>query len=444
MMQMKQLVFFFIPLGIAACLTTLTHLIIHSTLSKADHPEFVIASYAIGMSLLALLERPALMIRHMSAAIIRDNASFRAVSGVTWVYILAIFLFGAVISYTPVGSLFFEYIFRANSELIPEIILAFRFLMWVSVFSSIRCLYHGIIISQFQTKWLTIGMVIRIVGMFALAQWFVENDSINGGYVGAIIFATGMAIEMLVCYLEGRRLVARFPEQLPATTITTRASAFQFFRPLLFSSFIVVTVPPVLNGVLGQTTNVELSIASFAVASTLFQLVMSFFTYIHQMVINYHSTSTALVRKFQWIVAWIPGLLLIGISWTPFGPWLLGEVLGFGGRLLPAIVEVLRAFTGLAFLLPWIDYGNGFLIIWKQTKGFLFTQSSNAIAAIVTLISLLVLVPSWNGTIGALALTMGSLAELGVVGYLLSLERGKLTHKNAIGKDGEPSHKVLG
>jgi hypothetical protein len=444
MTQMRHLVFFFIPLGIAACLTTLTHLIIHSTLSKADHPEPVIASYAIGMSLLALLERPALMIRHMSAAVVRDNVSFRAVSGVMWLYVLAATLFGTIISYTPVGTLFFTYIFRANPEIIPEIILAFRFLMWVSVFSCIRCLYHGIIISQFQTKWLTIGMIIRIIGMFALAQWFVESGSIHGGYVGAVIFATGMAIEMLVCYLEGRRLVARFPEQLPATTITTRSSAFQFFRPLLFSSFIVVTVPPVLNGVLGQTTNVELSIASFAVASTLFQLVMSFFTYIHQMVINYYPTSPALVRKFQWIVAWIPGLLMIGISWTQFGPWLLGEVLGFGGRLLPAILEVLRAFTALAFLLPWIDYGNGFLIVWKQTKGFLFTQSSNAIAAIVTLISLMILVPNWNGTIGALALTLGSTAELGVIIYLLSLERNKLVMKNSTGKGGEPSHKVLG
>src|SRR5690625_2562110 len=47
-----QLSAFFIPLGISASLTSITHVIINGTLSRGDHAAFIIASYAVAMSLL--------------------------------------------------------------------------------------------------------------------------------------------------------------------------------------------------------------------------------------------------------------------------------------------------------------------------------------------------------------------------------------------------------
>jgi hypothetical protein len=436
MPTMKNLFAFFIPLGLAACLVTITHVIVHASLTNAHQPEVAIASYAIGMSLLMLFERPTVFIRNTSSALVRDKPSFRAVAGMTWIVITVIAVIGMLISYTPLGNVIFAVLFRADPVLVPEIVAGYRFFMWVSVFSAIRCLYHGVIISQMRTKWVTIGMIVRLIGMFTLSQWFVTQDAIYGGYVGAMIFATGMCIEMLVCYAEGRKLVKTLPDQSGHDGITTKRQAFQFYRPLMFSSAMVVFIFPATNALLGQTTNAELSIASFAVATSIFNLIMSFFTYIHQIVLNFYPKSPGLVRQFQQRIGFLPGVLLGLLCWSPAGSWLLQTGIGLDGPLLMATSNALIVFAGLAFILPWLDYGNGFLMLRRTTHVFVLSQGANAAAALIMLLTLIQLVPHWNGMIGPLALTMGFVAEFAVVSIVLYRQNSR----NIIGTTVTPNH----
>jgi len=416
---MGSLLRFFAPLGFAACLVSITHSIIHSTLTKADQPELAIAAYAIGASLFGLTERPAVLVRQTSSALVRDRASFRAMSGVTWILIAATVAFGAVVCYTPVGGLLFEQAYGTDPALVPQIIQGYQFFMWVSVFSALRCLYHGVIISQMRTKWVTIGMIVRLIGMIAIAHYFVRTDSVNGGWVGACLFAAGMMIEAGVCYWEGRSLTRKLPERLPDHEIATKRDVFGFYRPLLYSSFIVVIIAPAINALLGKTVNVELSIASFAVASSIFNLVMSVFTYIHQIVLNFYPTSPKLVFRFQRIVGFMPGLLMAAISFSPAGTFALADLMGLSGRLLSDTLAVLQAFTLLGLVLPWLDFGNGFLMLFRRTHVFMWSQAANTGFAVVVLVALVALLPGWNGVIGPLAMTAGSAAELAVVGFAL-------------------------
>ncbi|WP_199613661.1 multi antimicrobial extrusion protein MatE [Paenibacillus alkalitolerans] len=426
--SMLTLVLFFLPLGLASCLVTITHVIIHATLSQAQQPEAVIASYAIGMSLFILTERPAVLIRQTCSALVRDRVSFRAMSGVTYILIAACIAFGAIISYTPAGPLVFRQIFGVKPGAVGSVVEGYRFLMWVSVFSALRCLYHGVIISQMRTKWMTIGMVVRLAGMFALSQYFIRMEQVDSGAVGALIFAAGMMIEALVSFLEGRILVRKMPERIQSHGITKKKQVFGFYRPLLYSSFIAVTIHPAVNALLGKTSDIELAIASFAVASSIFNLVMSFFTYIHQIVLNFHASSPELVRRFQLIVGFVPGVLLIAIGWTPIGSYIFAELLGLSGRLLPATIDVLRSFLALAFVLPWLDFGNGLLMLRRRTNVFVWSQCANAGLAVSLLVILVALVPSWNGSIGAVAITGGFAGELAVVWTALYLQhRSKLT-----------------
>ncbi|MEH6996266.1 multi antimicrobial extrusion protein MatE, partial [Neobacillus drentensis] len=56
-LSMKSLFIFFIPLGLSASLVTISHIIINSTLVRADNSEFILAGYAIAMSLFVITER---------------------------------------------------------------------------------------------------------------------------------------------------------------------------------------------------------------------------------------------------------------------------------------------------------------------------------------------------------------------------------------------------
>jgi hypothetical protein len=420
---MSSMLRFFIPLGFAACLVSITHTIIHSTLAQASHPEVAIAAYAIGMSLFMLTERPAVLVRQTCSALVRDRVSFRAMSGVTWLLIAAFIVLGTLISYTPLGTFIFREMYGADEAILPSIVNGYQFFMWVSVFSAIRCLYHGVIITQMRTKWVTIGMIIRLIGMLALSQYFIQTGKVDSGAVGALIFAAGMCIEAAVCYAEGRTLVKRFPERIENHEISNKRHIFGFYKPLLYSSFIAVTIPPAINALLGQTVDIALSIASFAVAGSVFSVVMSVFTYIHQIVLNFYQTSPRLVFQFQRFVGFAPSLIMASICWSPAGDWVLSEIMGLSGRLLPATLAVMKAFVLLGIVLPWLDFGNGFLMLFRRTNVFIWSQTLNAVSAISLLVLLVVLVPEWNGVIGPLAMTAGFTGELVVVAYALYRQR---------------------
>jgi progressive ankylosis protein len=73
----KQLSAFFIPLGFAASLTSVTHVIINVTLTRADDAAFIIACYAVALSLFQVVERPIIVFRQTSSALVKDKQSFK-------------------------------------------------------------------------------------------------------------------------------------------------------------------------------------------------------------------------------------------------------------------------------------------------------------------------------------------------------------------------------
>lgn len=422
---MKRMMAFFLPLGVSASLITISHIIINSTLARAEHQEIVIASYAIAMSVLGITERPSMLLRQTCSALVRDKQSFRAMSSVAYYIFASFMLLGLTISYTPAGEWIFLYIFGVDPTLVGPIIDVYRVLMFVSLFSGIRCLYQGVIIIHFRTKWLTIGMAIRLAFMYLLSLYFIHAGLVTSGQIGAIIFLVGMAIEAAVSFFEGRNLVRRLPDKLPEHTVENKKHIFSFYRPMLYSSFIAVIIGPSINVMLGKTSNIELAIASFAIAASLTQLVSSFFSYIHQMVLNFYRLDSSAVNRFVGIVGFIPALLIGILGYTPIGPWFMEHVMGVNERLMLASLDALRVFMLMTLVFPWLDFANGIIMLRGQTKAMVWSQGANVALTLSVLIVLVALTPGWNGMIGAFAQSLGFLAELAVVIYVIRKTRLK-------------------
>ncbi|TVY08238.1 multi antimicrobial extrusion protein MatE [Paenibacillus cremeus] len=415
----RQLLAFFIPLGISASLVTISHVIINSTLARSAHPELIIASYALPMSIMGITERPAILLRQTCSALVRDRISFRAMSIVGAFVLGAIVLIGGFISYTPVGPWVFLHLFGADEKLIGPMVNVYRVLMTVSIFSGIRCIFHGVIIFNMRTKWLTIGMFIRLIGMYLLSLYFIHTG-VGSGVVGAIIFLTGMIIEAAVSLIEGRALIRKtIPEKKTGHTIESPKQIFQFYRPLLYSSVIAVIAGPAINAFLGKTTALELSIASFAIAGSLTQLVQSFFSYIHQIVLNFYRKDAASVLRFTFMLAFIPSILIAILAYTPVGPWFMANVMGVNERLMHASLSTLRVFMIMTFIFPWLDFGNGLIMLRGQTQIMVWSQAGNVCTTLITLVICASFAPGWNGMIGALAQSLGTAAEASVVLYVL-------------------------
>jgi hypothetical protein len=409
--SMKKLWSFFLPLGVSASLVTISHVIINSTLSRSADPERIISSYAVAMSLLAITERPAVLLRQTCSTLVRDKRSFHSTLAVAQLVFASIMLLGAIICYTPLGTFIFKNMFGVAEANVQEVIRVYQVLMFVSLFSGIRCFYQGVIIYQLRTKWLTIGMLIRLAGMYALSLYFIHTG-VTSGVVGAVIFLTGMMIEAAVSFSEGRLLVRKMPAKLENHAVENKRHVFSFYRPLLFSSFISVWIGPAINAVLGKTWDAQLAISSFAIAASLVMLLSSFFSYFHQIVINFYRIDQAAVRKFTLMLGFVPALLMGLIAFTPIGVFFLEYVIGVHGRLQAESIRVLQGFVLFAIVMPWLDVLNGLVFVRGQTKLIIGSQIANFSFTVTTLLVCIGLAPEWNGTIGAWSQSIGMTAEL--------------------------------
>ncbi len=414
---------FFVPLGLSASLVTFSHMIINGTLTRGNNAEIIIASYVVAMSLFGITERLGVLLRNACSALVRDKVSFHAMSTVSAYVVLGLMLAAASIAFTPIGKWIFSTFFGADQSMISEIISVYQVLIFVTFFSAIRCLFQGVIILNRQTKWLTIGMIIRLVVMYLLSLYFIETGNINAR-TGAIIFLSGMMVESLISFLEGRVLVKKMVDKDPTHSIRTKKQIFQFYHPLILSSLIIVMVGPVINSFLGKTNEIELAIASYAIALSITQLFLSFFTYTHQIVLTFHKDHPQKVQQFTFMIGFIPTLILAVFCFSPIGPFFIEHVLGANDRLVTSSLDCLYVFMLMTLAFPFIDYCNGLLMVKKQTKIMVYSQSTNLIFTFLVLLIISTVFPHWNGRIGAIAQSVGMLSELGILAFIL-FSRGK-------------------
>ncbi|MGZ9586048.1 multi antimicrobial extrusion protein MatE [Paenibacillus marinisediminis] len=430
---LKQIMAFFIPLGISASLVSLSHLIINSTLAHAPSPEITIAGYSIASSLFTITERPAVFLRQTCSALAEDRTAFRSVGKIAGIILLVTMVVGLFISYTPLGHRVISTVFNVDEALMVEVLSSYSILIFVTIFSAIRCLYHGIIIRNMQTKWLTIGMIIRIAGMYAAALVFMNGNITIGAYTGAVIFLVGMMIEAIVSIFEGRRILRHIPERSMQSKVRTMKDVFPFYRPLLVTSFISVIIGPFINALLGKTADIELAISSYSVALSITYVIITFFGYVHQIVLNFYEKDPRAVRRFGLMFHAIPAVLISLVAFTPIGEWLVGSIIGSNGRLLEESLRVLGIFVILALVFPWVDYFNGLVMLRKETRLMMYSQIGNVTVTISVMLLLIVAVPQWNGVLGALTQSIGTLGELIVLILLTRRMDKRQAHKQSLG-----------
>jgi O-antigen/teichoic acid export membrane protein len=119
-------------------------------------------------------------------------------------------------------------------------------------------------------------------------------------------------------------------------------------------------------------------------------------------------------------VSFIPFLLLAAFCYTNIGTFVLEHLMGVNGRLIEASLETLRIFMIMALVFPFIDFFNGLLMLQKQTKVTIVSQSSNLLVTIIILFMGVKVASEWNGMIGALAQSTGLVVELIVVGSIVN------------------------
>ncbi len=413
---MRMLVFF-VPLAVSASLTSISHVIINGTLSRAEHAEMIISNYAIALSLFGILERPVLVFRQTASALAKDKASFKRIWAFFIKVCLVIISLSAIIGFTKLGDWLFIYGFNAETASMNSLKVTFLVLAAVIIFSGLRCLYQGIIINQLETKWVTVGVIIRLAGMFAVASYLVYAHHANTSTAGAIIFLIGMGIECLVSVWRGQKIAG--------SSLTAKQQNLQqkdigsFYFPLVFYMSFQSILIPIIYAFLGQIQDTHLGIASFALAFSITNLILSFFMYTHQIVLQFYKHNKAAVIKCVLIFSIVPSVLLGVLCFTPAGPWFMRTVLGADVRLAAESLHVLKFFLIKTLVFPWVDFFGGLLMLQKSTKSLLKPQILNMAAVVLIMIPLVHVFPELNGKAGAMAASAGEVVGLVAISFVV-------------------------
>ncbi|MCM3728053.1 multi antimicrobial extrusion protein MatE [Neobacillus cucumis] len=416
-----KILLFFIPLALSASLTSVSHVIINGTLSRAEHAEIIIANYAIALSLFSVLERPAIVFRQTTSALAKGNTAFFNIAAFFVKISFFVSALCALIGFTRIGDWVFIYGFNADADSLTSLKVTFLVLAVVILFSGLRGLYQGVIINQLETKWVTLGVIIRLVVMFVLALCFNHLRIANTSVAGAVIFLAGMAIECLVSVWRGQTIV-RGNSKSGKPLKQKEISAFYF--PLVFYMSFQTILIPIIYSFLGMIQDVHLGIASFALAFSITNLVLSFFMYTHQVVLQFYKHNKPAVIKCVIVFSIVPSLFLGALCFTPAGPWFMRNVMGADVTLAAESLAVLKFFLIKTAIFPWVDYFGGILMLQKSTKSLLKPQICNMAAVVLVIIPLVYLHPELNGRAGAIAASFGEIIGLMAV-FLVVSQRQK-------------------
>ncbi len=287
----RSILFFWLPLAATWAMMASEGPFLAAVIARLPDPTFNLAAYGVAFALAILIEAPVIMLMSASASIVKDRISFvklrnfsRGLSFGTTLLLLGVL--------TPPVYRFLMMSLMGVPEQVADLTYGalWFFLPWPSAIGYRRFL-QGVLIRAGKTKLVAYGTVIRLVAMVgsALVGYFVLD--MPGAWVGGLALGAGVTVEAIAARFMAastvRSILAGEWDQGPTRNIRYRDIA-TFYFPLALTSFIGLTVQPLLTFFMGRSVLPVESLAVFPVVHAL-----SFF--FRSMGLAYQDTAIALM-----------------------------------------------------------------------------------------------------------------------------------------------------
>lgn len=377
---------FYLPLGLTSLIMASSHWVISVGLTRMAEPEIALASYAVGMSTLSLFEMPAVMLRSTSLALVRKRSDASVVFRAGLMILALLVSVPAVLSFTPVLSLFYRRVLDVAPEVVRPAVTVFRILVILPLASGLRCFFQGLVIQERRTKFITLGMVLRLCVMALTIAALVRWRPDIGGAAGAITFLLGMWTEAAVAFWRGRKtqvLGSPVGDAAASPSEHTVRSVLTFLYPLLGTGMVSNLGRMLLNTGLAREGVGPGVLASFSVAWSLVWIFAAGVWGLNQTLLVFGDGSnrespSGIVRFF---VAMVAGcMLLIGLlSFTPLAEFALGRVMGTSEEMLPGAVRAMRWLILLPGIMAWQEWNIGKLLLRRCTTVLFLGKITNVL-----------------------------------------------------------------
>jgi len=415
---------FYAPLAASNAMMTISHAIINGSLNRTSQPTPSIASYAVANSICVLAESPMVMLRQTGAALVRDRAGWATYMRVALLAAAVDQLLCLAIAWTPLAHVVIHHWMGARDEMFPAAVNAFRVLMFVSLFSALRSIFHSVLLVKQKTLWVTLGMALRVIVMLALAAFFTQTGWLDSGMRGGVIFLAGMAVEAVSAFSSFRKWFHSLPQHAPRTEPSAPPLTFRrvtvFYLPLVVAAITGAMTMSVINAGLSRIPHPQSVIATAAIGSVVTYLLMGPLFMIHQVSLFF---SAPLVgahphdrrdRTVGWfcVQTGVGATVIIGLlAWTPMGDWLLLHAFQAPAALLPLVKDVLRISMFMPLIAVWNEYRNGKLLAAGHSRVLTAAKLLNITTLVLAVTTLVKAAPSLGARISPIASLCALAAE---------------------------------
>ncbi len=400
----KTIFIFWLPLALTWLLMSVEGPFLASVIARMSEPKFNLAAYGVAFSFALIVEAPVIMLMSASTALVKDYLSFQKLRNFTYLLNGIITLFMLVLLIPQI----FEFIALDLIGLptrVEEITYwAFVALLpWPSAIGY-RRFYHGILIRNNLTKFVTFGTIVRLFTMLITAFLLFFFANLDGAVIAAIALSCGVMTEAMITKLFAIKILDKIKndQNLETEDGLSYIEIIQFYYPLAITSILSLGVHPIVTFLIGQS---RMSIESLAVLPVINSLVFIF----RAAGLSFHEAFIALLgqngegykplRNFGIMVGSLSSILLIGITTTPLASIWFHSVSGLSIELtqvaiLPAIIMSL--FPAFTFL---ISVQRAVLVYTRNTSPL----TTATIIEVVIIMIVLFIGISYFDLVGAMA-----------------------------------------
>ena len=428
---------FFLPLMLMAELMMISHAVISAFLARMADPEPILAAYSIAFYFHATLGSPVWACQFVAVSYIRDRASMRRLLLFSLQVGAGVSLIMLVVGLTPAGDWLFRTLFGAGPEVARaarRCTLVFNF---VVAFAVVRSLVYGLFMVERKTIFVTLGTVVRLLGLAAILAgltFFLE-----GAVVGAIALAACIGVETLFGLAIARPFLRRLPagRQPPGYR-----ELWKFSWPIMTMQAAESGVALTVNLFLGRVVRPELALAAFGLLDSLMRVLLSPLRNVIQTVqtLVRFRRDVRVIVTFTAIVGGGFAAAMLLFQLDQVRGWVLEDVMGLPPHMADYVSPALTFGFLLALAMAAAALARGLLIAAKRT-GAIAVASAVRLATVAAIGVAALLLGATNGAlIGMFALTGAFFVESVVLAVrLVGIDRARRTHRTRRREEESPA-----
>ncbi len=369
-------------------------------ISRMNDPKNVLAAHGTAYPLVLIVETPVLMLTSVSLSLCVDGKNYRRIRILmVGICILVTFLH-ALVCVPPVFSFIFTRILNTPPELLPYCHEELLFVIPWSGLIGYRRFNQGVLIRCGRSKQITVGTVLRVIGIFGtLFTCLALKDHMTGARAAGLALTISVAVESFYNAWQGNKTAGEklLPLETDEPLITWKQLA-DFTLPLLLTHFLNENWMIIGSAAVSRMIDPVTSLAVWPVMTSLMMLIECWGYAVNETALAQlpHPEMRKPLVSFVGIVTGFSFLLFLIFALPPMNGWWYTTV----SSLRPELAAVSKTAFPIAFLIPLIypalNYYQAVLMNGKWTRP-IFESLLVFLAVIFTVLGIGVLTNRWLG-----------------------------------------------